>query len=137
MAVRTRTFPSEDCAFIASTACVYTQAKKQVIFLPGKVAPLLLVGDIPKPLSLAPDTERLNRCRKRQYVHIRPPYGGIHERMDITMKNRTRKHAFLIYLSDDGYSCQPGIYSGIIRNSFRYYPNAVPVLSGREMRPLI
>ena len=101
MAVRTRTFPSGDCASIASTACVYTQAKKQAIFLPGKVAPLLLVGDIPKPLSLAPDTERLNRCRKRQYVHMRPPYGGIHERMDITMKNRTRKHAFLIYLSDD------------------------------------
>ena len=101
MAVRTRTFPSGDCAFIASTACVYTQAKKQAIFLPGKVAPLLLVGDIPKPLSLAPDTERLNRCRKRQYVHIRPPYGGIHEKETYIMEERSRKHRFTLRLSDD------------------------------------
>lgn len=32
--------------------------KNQTIFLPGKVALILLVGDIPKPLSLAPASER-------------------------------------------------------------------------------
>ncbi len=60
MAVRTRTFPSGDCAFIASTAYGRPQAKNQTIFLPGKVALILLVGDIPKPLSLAPNRSALD-----------------------------------------------------------------------------
>ena len=34
------------------------KAKNQTVFLSGKAALFLLVGDIPKPLRLAPVTER-------------------------------------------------------------------------------
>ena len=82
--------PEGICRKTASTACVPTQAKNQTVFLPGKTALILLAGDIPWPLSLAPFMEHQIRAGNGMRVHRRTPYGGIHER-EVFYGNKDKK----------------------------------------------
>ena len=75
--------------------------KNQTVFLTEKAALILLVGDIPKPLSLAPVTERFDSAENGKEFINRRPVAAFTKKETYIMEERSRKHRFTLRLSDD------------------------------------